>query len=104
MLRLAVTRQARSEIREIVTYLAERNPQAAQTFKHTLDRGFRTIQQLPLAGIRWVSRHPRLQNIRHRSLPKPFQKYRLFYLVKSNKVELLHIYHSARNIKFLLEE
>jgi plasmid stabilization system protein ParE len=103
MLRMVVTRQARTEIKEIVTYLAERNAQAAQEFKHSLEESFRTIQQMPLLGRAWISEHPRLQNIRQRALSKPFQKYCLFYMVKSTKVELLHVYHSARDIKSLLE-
>jgi plasmid stabilization system protein ParE len=101
---MAVSKQARSEIKEIVTYLADRNPQAAQAFKDCLQRSFKTIQQLPLAGRVWISEHPRLQNIRQRSMPGPFQKYCLFYTVSSTLVELLHVYHSARDMKALLED
>lgn len=79
---------ARNDLREIITYIAERDPDAAARLKATIEYATDRLSQFPLlyrpgrvAGTREAVIHP---------------NYILIYRVGAAQVEILSVVHSRR--------
>lgn len=83
-------------------YVGERNPEAAERFLEAVEKALDQLAQFPLMGRRWGSPSPRLQDVRFWTVPR-FKNYRIFYRPIKNGIELLHVFHAARDIRRLLE-
>jgi toxin ParE1/3/4 len=86
--RVEITGPAIADLAEIVSYIAQDNPAAAQALgENLLDA---SLAKTPLKG----SPYPKLANVRKLTLP-PFK---IFYRVndRTRDVQILRFWHSAR--------
>lgn len=58
---------------------------------------------MPELGARWPSPLPRLSGVR-RWIPRGYKNYLLLYRPTRTGIELLHVYHSKRDIPALLAD
>ena len=83
---------ARLDLKEIVSYIAEDNPEIAQRFGLTLIGATKSLASLPVRG-RVV---PELGSPQIREVI--FKPYRIIYRVKENErvLEVVRVWHAAR--------
>lgn len=96
MMRVVITETAKSELAEIGAFIAEDNPQRAESFVYELlDRCFGLADQphrYLVTGL-WQGRELRRC---------AFGRYLIFYSVVGDVVEIDHIVHGARDYVRLL--
>jgi plasmid stabilization system protein ParE len=88
--RVTFSENSLSELRDIIAYIAENNPRAAETFRQRLTDKAAGLIRFPL-------RHPkdrRRQNVRKVG----YGPYIIYYevLLSSHEVTILHFWHGAR--------
>jgi toxin ParE1/3/4 len=88
--RVEITGPAVADIAEIVSYIAQHNPAAAQALGENLLDAALSLAKTPFKG----SPYPKLANVRKLTLP-PFK---IFYRVndRTRDVQILRFWHSAR--------
>jgi toxin ParE1/3/4 len=96
MLSVVRTDQAETDLAEILDYLEERNPQAAERFATAIDDRCSLLSQLPLMGRSREELSPGLRSL-------VVEHYVLFYRVKATAVEVLRILHGARDIDTIMK-
>jgi toxin ParE1/3/4 len=97
------TLQAEADIAEIVSFIAEDNPNAAQRFLDAAEAAFAVLASMPLMG-RVVSFQSRVaQGIRIWHI-QGFERYLIFYRTVEQGVEIVRVLHGARDIERLFEE
>ena len=88
------------ELWAIWEYIAQDNPDAATRVIEAAYETFKTLAATPGLGRLRKFRNPRLKGIR--SWPvSGFETYLIFYRVTPSDIELLHVYHGARDIEAL---
>ncbi len=93
--------RAKQDLLAHFIYISRRNPQAAERFLDAAEAAFAQLARTPLMGRSWESRSPRLAGVRSWTIPK-FRKYRIFYRPIKDGIEVLHVFHGARDIASLL--
>ena len=88
------------ELWVIWKYIAQDNPDAATCVVEAAYETFKTLAANPGLGRRRKFRNPRLQGVRS-WLVSGFDNYVIFYRATSDGIEVLHVYHSARDIESL---
>ena len=96
MLSVARTDQAETDLAEILDYLDERNPRAAERLATAIDDRCTLLSQLPLMGRTREELSPGLRSL-------VIEHYVLFYRVKATAVEVLRILHGARDIDTIMK-
>ena len=96
MLSVVRTDQAEADLAEILDYLEERNPQAAEQLATDIDDRCTLLSQLPLMGRTRDELGPGLRSV-------VVQQYVLFYRVTATAVEILRILHGARDIDSIMK-
>lgn len=88
--RVEITGPAIADLAEIVTYIAQDNPEAAKALGDNLLDAALSLAKAPFKG----SRYPKLGDVRKLTLP-PFK---IFYRVndRTSAVQILRFWHSAR--------
>jgi toxin ParE1/3/4 len=88
--------QAWDDMRDIVTYIASDNPDAAARFVPALEETFAQLEALPgMGSVRHFGRTD-LQGVR--IIPVTgFENYLLFYTALGTHVKVLRILHAARD-------
>jgi plasmid stabilization system protein ParE len=88
--RVEITDPAIADLAEIVSYIAQDNPNAAATLGNNLLDAALSLGQTPHKG----SPYPHIRNV-HKLTVRPFK---IFYRVNetSRSVEVLRFWHSAR--------
>ena len=99
--RLALKPQADRDITHQFEYIAKDNLEAAIRFYNAAFRTFDVILANPNIGPARDSNDPQLKNIRV-WLVKGFEKYLIFYRALEERVEILRVLHSSRDIDNLL--
>jgi toxin ParE1/3/4 len=94
--------RAREDIKQIATYIGEDNPQASRAFRQTLQNIYEVLLELPEMGSIRDFRNPEMKGIRMLPLPK-FKNYLLFYRPTSERLEIVHVLHGARDVRTLFE-
>lgn len=85
-------------------YIAQDSLEQALRFYDGIDDTFRLIRENPYAWpIYELIDHPRLAEIRHRSVVG-FQNYLVFYLLNEGIIDVLRVLHGARDIPAVLDE
>lgn len=87
---------AKSDLKEIWTYLAQLNTNAADKILRGLKKKFQLLAENPKLG--------RIQNdflLNLRSFP--YKDYTIFYLPTEDGVEIYRVLHGARNIEDLFD-
>lgn len=90
-MRVYFTPQAIDDLDEIVDYIALDNLKRALSFSGELRQAAQKIGDAPY-GFSLVDRE-RSADIRH----KAYENYTIFYHVQRDQVEVLHIFHGARD-------
>ena len=94
--RIIRLRQARQDLIETAVYLDERNPEAATRFLAAVEEtlGYRRDAR---AGAACSFRHPLLAGLR--MLPvRGFERHLVFYRLAGDALELIRVYHAARDV------
>jgi plasmid stabilization system protein ParE len=84
------TRRARDDLREILDYLTDHNPVAAERVRHAMAATIKLIVERPHIGIR----NAKATELRSRLVGR--YPYRIHYSVQNADVWIVHIRHSAR--------
>ena len=66
------------------------------------EQAFTQLARLPQMGRPWISSSARLAGVRSWTIPK-FKNYRIFYRPTEDGIEVLHVFHAARDIQTILE-
>src|SRR5436309_3849221 len=100
-LALRILPAADQDIDDAALYFARDNIELGLRFYDAVDATLRKIHKHPNRHPRYEFSHPRLQNVRKRSVIG-FPKYLVFYHVTSNAVEVIRVLHGARDIPSVL--
>jgi toxin ParE1/3/4 len=93
---VVVTAEAESDLEQIAAYIAERSVKAALDFAQELREKCESLADAP-RGYPLVPRYEHL-GIRRR----PFGNYLIFYRVRPEAIEVIHVLHGARDYEPLL--
>ena len=96
MRRLELTSSARQDLKETWEYIAQNNLAAANKVVKSITDKFPLLCDHPLMGSR---RDDLLINLRSISV----KKYIIFYQPFDDRIEILHVLHSSRDIKSVFE-
>jgi toxin ParE1/3/4 len=96
MLSVVRTDQAETDLAEILDYLEERSPQAAERLATAIDDRCGLLSQLPLLGRTREELGSGLRSV-------VVEQYVLFYRVTAIAVEILRILHGARDIDTMMK-
>jgi toxin ParE1/3/4 len=88
-MRVRYTPRARRDIGEIYAYLDERSPSGALNVLAAIYAGVRFVAEQPKASERTDDPNVRVRVIRR-------YRYKIFYSVAGDAVEILHIRHTSR--------
>jgi toxin ParE1/3/4 len=103
-MQIVIERAAQQDLREIGFYLETHGSFAlADRFILQAELAFTQIAASPLLGIPWHPITERLQKLRIWPVPG-FRKYFVFYVPADDRVAVLRVLHSARNISTILED
>jgi toxin ParE1/3/4 len=91
------------ELWTIWEHIAEDNPDAATRVVEAAYKTFKMRAATPGLGRLRKFRNPRLKGIRS-WLVSGFENYLIFYRAVPQGIEVLHVYHGARDIETLLGE
>lgn len=80
---------ALADLEHIFSYLNERSPQGAQTVLHAIHQAISEISSNPLAS-------PRTSDATLRVKILGRYRYKIFYSVAGDDIEIIHIRHTAR--------
>jgi toxin ParE1/3/4 len=94
--KVVFTAEARADLDQISDYIAEQNLAAALAFVAKLRVACRALAHAPL-GYPVVPRY-RASGIRRRA----FGNYLIFYRVRADAIEVIHILHGARDYARIL--
>jgi toxin ParE1/3/4 len=94
---------ARRNILAIVDRIADDNPSAAAAVYEAYESSLERLKQTPDMGRLYGSPDPRLAHIRVWPIHR-FHNYLIFYRHMNETVEVLHIWHGARDISALLAD
>jgi toxin ParE1/3/4 len=89
-----------AELWAIWEHIADDNPDAATRVVEAAYAAFKTLAATPGLGRARKFRNPRLKGIRSWVL-SDFDNYLIFYRPSSEGIEVLHVYHGARDIEAL---
>ncbi len=96
--------RAKRDLIEHFAYLAEHaSVEEARRFLAAVDAALQLLVGMPKMGSQWHSPVPRLRDVR-RWIPQGYRNYLLLYRPTRTGIELLHVYHSKRDIPALLAE
>lgn len=88
-MKIRVTRRARTDMLEILSFVAEKSPQGAARVAAAIEAGMSFLLENPRGGLR--TDHPELYV---KILPDC--PYKIFYRFRTDAIEIVHIRHSAR--------
>lgn len=95
-MKVELTAPARTDLRDIAGYIARDNPSRARSFTAELRDKALATGDTPFGFS--VIRKYGPYDLRRR----PYGDYAIFYVVRANKVQVIRILHSARDIDTLL--
>jgi toxin ParE1/3/4 len=96
MLAVVRTEQAEIDLAEILDYLDERNPQAAERLACAIDERCSLLGQFPEMGRAREELAPELRSV-------AVEHHVLFYRVTAKAIEVLRILHEARDIATIMK-
>ncbi len=88
------------ELWAIWTFIAEDNPGAATRLVEAAHETFSMLAANPELGRRRKLRNPRLRGVRSFRV-SGFDNYLIFYRAVSECIQVLHVYHGARDLDAL---
>ena len=100
---LRISPAADADVDEAGLFIAQDNLDAALRFYDAIDQTYREIHDHPKRWPRYELDHPRLSEVRKRSVIG-FEKYLVFYRVDADMVEIIRVFHGARDIPNVLSD
>jgi toxin ParE1/3/4 len=100
---LRILPAADADVDEAGAFIAQDNLDAALRFYDAVEKTYREIREHPKRWARYELNHPRLQELRKRSVIG-FNKYLIFYRIDADMVEIIRVLHGARDIPPALAE
>jgi toxin ParE1/3/4 len=97
------TPKAVTDIRECAAWIRKENPAVALRFLEATRLAANTVSQMPGIGSRRYADLSLMPGIRMIKV-KGFEHYLLFYLEREDRVDIIRVLHSARNIPQALRE
>jgi toxin ParE1/3/4 len=94
---------ARRDILAIIDRISDDNPTAAAAVFEAYEYSLELLKTTPDVGRLYRSANPRLANIRVLPIHR-YRNYLIFYRHIGERVEVLHIWHGARDIVALLAD
>ena len=94
---------ARHDILAIIDRISDDNPAAAAAVYEAYEYSLELLKTTPEMGRLYRTDDPRLANIRVLSIHR-YHNYLIFYRHIGEEVDVLHIWHGARDIAALLSE
>ncbi|MEI9893724.1 MAG: type II toxin-antitoxin system RelE/ParE family toxin [Chthoniobacter sp.] len=91
------------ELWDIWSFIAKDNPDAATRVVEAIGETFKTVAATPGLGVARKYRNPRLLNVRFFPV-SGFENYLVFYRPTFEGIEVLHVYHGARDLDRLFDE
>jgi toxin ParE1/3/4 len=91
------------ELWAIWAFIAEDNPDAATGLVDAAYETFRMLAANPELGRQRRFRNPRLRNVRSFRV-SGFDNYLIFYRAVSEGIQVLHVYHGARDLEALFAD
>ena len=96
MARLTISAHARADLREIHSYIAKDNPEAARRLIMQLRTKARMLSQMPGIGRSREDLRPGLFSL-------PVGRYMLFYCLRPGGIVLVRILHGSRDVPALFD-
>ena len=93
---LRFLRNAESDVAEIISYIADDNPEAAQRFRRALQETGELLLDMPHIGSMRVSDKPALKGIRVVPV-RDFDKHFIFYRPVDDGIVIVRLLHGARD-------
>ena len=103
MRKLVKRPQAVQDIIEQSGYIAKDDHEIADDFLDAVEQTLSVIIEMPEAGSTKDSKDPKLAHLRMLAV-KGFKKYLIFYLPNEDSVEIVRLFHAARDIEGLFTE
>ncbi len=92
---------ARRDILAIIDRISDDNPSAAAAVYEAYERSLELLKNTPDVGRLYQSSDPRLAHVRVWPIHR-FRDYLIFYRHRGETVDVLHIWHGARDLPALL--
>jgi toxin ParE1/3/4 len=94
---------ARRDILAIIDRISDDNPAAAAAVFEAYEYSLELLKTTPDMGRRYRSADPRLADIRALPIHR-YRNYLIFYRHSGERVDVLHIWHGARDLAALLSD
>jgi len=94
---------AEGELWDIWSFIAEDNPDAASRVIEAVGETFKAVAATPSLGVARKYRNPRLRDVRFFPV-SGFENYLVFYRPIPAGIEVLPVYHGARDLDQLFED
>lgn len=101
--RIQQTLQAEADVADIVSFIAEDNPNAAERFLEAAEAAFDLLASMPSMGRAVPFQGRTAQGIRMWRV-QGFERYLIFYRAVEQGIEVVRVLHGARDIERLFEE
>jgi toxin ParE1/3/4 len=85
------------DLPDIYSFIADRDPAAAERVLDAMERTFRQLARHPDCGARYPTRNRKLQGLRMFPL-SDFPNYLVFYRVETASIRILYVTHGARHL------
>ncbi len=89
------------ELWAIWSFIAQDNPDAATRVIEAAYQTFKTLAASPSLGRLRRFRNPKLRGVRSWRM-SGFENYLIFYRATTDGIQVLHVYHGARDLEELL--
>lgn len=95
--------QAERDIEEAFVYVAEDNIDVGVYFLVAIEESIEYLADFPFIGNQRDYKNPRFQNIRMWRV-KGYPNYLIFYLVTDDRIEIIRMVHSSRDLDEMFGE
>ena len=102
MARLLIREEADADIDAIARFIANDNLAAGQRFYDAVAHDVLLLAANPFIGAKRQSGNPRLKNLRSWPITG-YRNYLVFYLATNEAVDVLRVFHGARDVDRFIE-
>ena len=95
--------EAQIDIEELGLYFSERAPEVENRFYQAIDKTVRVLARSPNLGERFPTQNPKLQGMRVWRIDG-FPNHLIFYHSVGDRLEILRVFHGARDYATILDD
>lgn len=100
---IRITPKADQDVDQCFEWIHSNNPETGRRFLDAVDQTYVTISQMPGIGSRRYADLSLMPGVRMIKV-KGFEHYLLFYLEREDRIDVVRVLHSARNLPQALRE